>query len=64
MKNYAKQQSEVFCSGLTSILGSESRVRLPIDLDYSGVRGIPDVISKIREFENFRNAYQWLGIEI
>ena len=30
MENYAKRRSEVFCSGHTIILGSESHVLLPM----------------------------------
>lgn len=64
MQNYAKQKSDVFCSGQTFILSSESHLHLNIKLAYSDVRVTPYFIPKIREYEYFRTSIQSLEDEI
>lgn len=60
MQNYAKQKSDVFCSGQTFILSSGSHLHLNITLAHSDVRVTAYFIPKIREYEYFRTSIQSL----
>lgn len=64
MKNYAKQQWSIFCSGQTFTIGSESHGLLSNDLDQSDITETPDLIPQITEFEYFKTLITSLENEI
>jgi hypothetical protein len=64
MQNYAKQKSDVFCSGQTFTLSGESHLHLNIKLAHNDVRVTLCFIPKIREYEYFRISIQSLEDEI
>lgn len=64
MPNYPKQHSDVFCTGQTSILGSEGHAQPNTRLYHSEVRVSPYLIPKTREFKYFRTSIHSLENEI
>jgi hypothetical protein len=56
MKNYAKQQSGIFCSGQTFTIGSESHGLglLPTALNHLDLIEISGLLTPIIEFEYFK----------
>ena len=64
MKNYAKQQTDVFCTGQTLILCSDGHDLLYIESDHSELIGGCDLVPKTREFEHVEITIQRLENEI
>lgn len=64
MKNYAENQSDVFCSGQTLILGSESNQLLHNESDYSDVSDALDLVPDIREIQYLETSTQRVENEI
>lgn len=56
MKNYATQQSGIFCPRQTFIIGCESNASLPHDLDYLHITESADLIKQIVEFKYFKTS--------
>ena len=64
MKNYAKQQTDAFCTGQTLILCSDSHDLLHNGSDHSELIGALNLAPKTREFEYLEISIQRLENEI
>jgi hypothetical protein len=64
MKNYAKQQTDVFCTGQTLILCSDGQDLLYNESDHSELIGARNLVPKTREFEYVEITIQRLENEI
>ncbi len=64
MKNYAKQQTGVFCTGQTLILCGDSHDLLHNKSDHSELIGAPNLVPKTREYEYVEITIQRLENEI
>jgi hypothetical protein len=64
MKNYAKQQTDVFCTGQTLILCSDGHDLLYNESDHSELIGARNLVPKTRGFEYVEITIQRLENEI
>ena len=64
MKNYVKQQKDVFCTGQTLILGSENHYLLHNESDHYDLVGTLNLVPKINELEYLETSIQRLENEI
>ncbi len=64
MKNYVKQQKDVFCTGQTLILCCDGQDLLYNESDHSELMGACNLVPKTREFEYVEITIQKLENEI
>ena len=56
MKNYAKQQSVIFCPEQIFTIGSESHALRPNDMDHLHLTGTSSLLPRIIEFKYFTTS--------